>query len=230
MRILVVEDQPDLLRNLARTLREEGYAVDTAADGTDGLDKAMDNNYDALVLDVMMPKMDGWEVLKRLRGSKKTPVLMLTARDAVPDRIRGLDNGADDYLTKPFGIEELLARVRALLRRGRAEGSPPPRFVAGEVDLDLAAHRVRRDGRDVHLTRTEWSLLEAMAEHPGKLLTHRWLLEQVWGRGYQEDVEVLRVFISQLRRKIEPDPGLPTLIVTDPGVGYRWDAEAVPES
>jgi two-component system KDP operon response regulator KdpE len=149
--------------------------------------------------------------------------LMLTARDEVKDRVHGLDLGADDYLTKPFGIDELMARVRALLRRAYAPGAPAPvRYRADGLEIDLEAHRVLRNGNGVRLTKTEWGLLEALSQHPGKLLTHRWLLEQVWGPGYEDDVDVLRVFISQLRRKIEPDPGRPSIIGTDPGIGYRW--------
>ncbi len=138
-------------------------------------------------------------------------------REDEAGKVQALDLGADDYLTKPFGVDELLARVRALLRRTRPKEAGAPRFEVDGVVIDLASRRVSRDGRDVHLTKTEWALLEAMAEQPGKLLTHRWLLERVWGAGYQEDVEVLRVFVSQLRRKIEPSAERPTLILTDPG-------------
>jgi two-component system KDP operon response regulator KdpE len=154
------------------------------------------------------------------------PILILSVREDEAGKVQALDLGADDYLTKPFGVEELLARVRALLRRSRPRESPPPRFEVHGVVIDLSTHRVSREGADVHLTKTEWLLLEAMAEYPGKLLTHRWLLEQVWGSGYHEDVEVLRVFISQLRKKVEPDPTAPTVIVTDPGIGYRWAVAA----
>jgi two-component system KDP operon response regulator KdpE len=152
----------------------------------------------------------------------RAPILILSVREDEAGKVRALDLGADDYLTKPFGVDELLARVRALLRRARPKESRPPRFRADGVTIDLGARRVARDGEDVHLTKTEWGLLETMAEHPGKLLTHRWLLERVWGTGYEKDVEVLRVFVSQLRRKIEPDPSRPSLVLTEPGVGYRW--------
>jgi two-component system KDP operon response regulator KdpE len=143
--------------------------------------------------------------------------------------MKALDIGADDYLTKPFGVDELLARIRALLRRTDAPQDGPQTFEAGGVTVDLDAHRVMRDGRDVHLTKTEWNLLEALAAHPGKLLTHRWLLARVWGAGYEDDVEVLRVFVSQLRRKLEPDQREPAFVVTEPGVGYRWAAEPARE-
>jgi two-component system KDP operon response regulator KdpE len=155
------------------------------------------------------------------------PILILSVREDETGKVKALDLGADDYLTKPFGVEELLARVRALLRRRRPKGGEPSRYKVDGMVIDLATQRVSRDGRDVHLTKTEWSLLEAMAEHPGKLLTHRWLLERVWGAGYQEDVEVLRVFVSQLRRKVEPNHQHPTLILTDPGIGYRWAPQPV---
>jgi two-component system KDP operon response regulator KdpE len=226
-RILVVDDEEQILRALRRALVARGYEVVTAGDGGDAIAAAEASTPDLVVLDLNLPDIYGLEVCRRIRSWSPVPILILSVREDEVGKVQALDLGADDYLTKPFGIEELLARIRALLRRGRAEGTSPPRFRAGGVEIDLAAHRVRRNGRDVHLTRTEWSLLEAMAEHPGKLLTHRWLLEQVWGRGYQEDVEVLRVFVSQLRKKVEPDPRVPSLIVTDPGVGYRWDADAM---
>jgi two-component system KDP operon response regulator KdpE len=170
------------------------------------------------------------EVCRRLRTWTNVPILILSVREDESGKVEALDLGADDYLTKPFGVEELLARVRALLRRTQSEGGEPPRFEAEGVTIDLVAKRVVREGADVHLTKTEWALLHVLAEHPGKLLTHRWILERVWGSGYQEDVEVLRVFISQLRKKVEPNPSRPTLILTDPGVGYRWNAEPSAET
>lgn len=226
-RILVVDDEEQILRALRRALAARGYDVASAADGEDALAQVEESLPDLVVLDLNLPGIDGIEVARRLRSWTQVPILILSVRDDEAGKVRALDLGADDYLTKPFGIEELLARVRALLRRDRPPESEPPTFQVGGVLIDLAAHRISRDGRDVHLTKTEWALLEAMAEHPGKLLTHRWLLERVWGAGYQEDVEVLRVFISQLRRKVEPDATQPTLILTDPGVGYRWAGEKV---
>jgi len=164
------------------------------------------------------------EGCRRLRAWTRVPILILSVREDEAGKVEALDLGADDYLTKPFGADELLARVRALLRRTRPEDVDPPRFEVDGVTIDLSARRVVRDGVDVHLTKTEWALLQALAEHPGKLLTHRWLLERVWGAGYREDVEVLRVFVSQLRRKVEQNPSRPTLILTEPGIGYRWTA------
>jgi two-component system KDP operon response regulator KdpE len=226
-RILVVDDEVQILRALRRALAARGYEVTTASDGEDAIVEAERSMPDLVVLDLNLPGIDGLEVCRRLRSWTQVPILILSVREDEAGKVQALDLGADDYLTKPFGIPELLARVRALLRRTRPIESDPPRFEADGVSIDLGSHRVERDGRDVHLTKTEWGLLEALAEHPGKLLTHRWLLERVWGPGYQEDVEVLRVFVSQLRRKVEPDPGHPSLIRTDPGIGYRWSAQPV---
>lgn len=221
-RILVVDDEQQILRAVRRALVARGYDVVIAADGKEALLEAEASAPDLIVLDLNLPDMDGLEVCRRLRAWTRVPILILSVREDESGKVEALDLGADDYLTKPFGVEELLARVRALLRRTRPEAADPPRFVADGVTIDLVARRVARDGADVHLTKTEWALLEALAEHPGKLLTHRWLLERVWGSGYQEDVEVLRVFVSQLRKKVEPNPSRPSLILTDPGVGYRW--------
>ncbi|HET8526701.1 MAG TPA: response regulator transcription factor [Actinomycetota bacterium] len=224
-RILVVDDEQQILRAVRRALAARGYDVVTAADGEDALVEAEASSPDLVVLDLNLPDMDGLDVCRRLRAWTRVPILILSVREDESGKVEALDLGADDYLTKPFGVEELLARVRALLRRTQPGGSEPPRFEVDGVTIDLMARRVVRDEADVHLTKTEWALLQALAEHPGKLLTHRWLLERVWGPGYQEDVEVLRVFVSQLRKKVEPNPTRPTLILTDPGVGYRWTAE-----
>ena len=221
-RILLVDDEVQILRALRRALAARGYVVVTAPDGEDAIAEVEAAMPDLVVLDLNLPGIDGMEVCCWLRTWTQVPILILSVREDEAGKVQALDLGADDYLTKPFGVEELLARVRALLRRSRPRESTPPRFEVEGVLIDLASHRVSRDGSDVHLTKTEWRLLEAMVEHPGKLLTHRWLLERVWGAGYQEDVEVLRVFVSQLRKKVEPDASRPSLIVTDPGVGYRW--------
>jgi two-component system KDP operon response regulator KdpE len=225
-RILVVDDEEQILRALRRALTARGYDVVTSADGEDAIGEIERAVPDLVVLDLNLPGIDGMEVCRRVRTWSRVPILILSVREDEGGKVEALDLGADDYLTKPFGVEELLARVRALLRRTQPEGSAPPRYELDDVTIDFGAHRVAREGRDVHLTKTEWALLEALAGHPGKLLTHRWLLERVWGAGYQEDVEVLRVFISQLRKKVEPDPRHPVVIVTDPGIGYRWAAVA----
>jgi two-component system KDP operon response regulator KdpE len=157
-----------------------------------------------------------------MRGWSQIPILVLSVREDESDKVAALELGADDYLTKPFGTDELMARVRALLRRA-ATGTPGPRrFHLEDLEIDLDAHSVARSGESIRLTKTEWALLQALSEHPGKLLTHGWLLERVWGLGYADDIDVLRVFISQLRRKIEADPARPKIIATDPGIGYRW--------
>lgn len=220
-RVLVVDDEPPIRHAVRRALQARGYEVTLAADGGQALAEAEDATPDLVVLDLNMPGMDGFEVCRRLREWTVVPILVLSVREDESDKVTALDLGADDYLTKPFGTDELLARVRALLRRAE----PPevmPRFRAGDVEIDLASRSVHRGRAAVRLTRTEWELLAAFAEHPGKLLTHGWLLREVWGQGYDEDIEVLRVFVSQLRKKIEPDPRRPSFIVTEPGVGYRW--------
>ena len=222
-RILVVDDEVQIRRALDRALSARGYVVAAVGDGEAALAEAEIFNPGLVVVDLNLPGMDGMAVCRELRKRSSVPILVLSVRADESDKVEALDLGADDYLTKPFGIDELLARVRALLRRGGAGGqAPAARFVQDGVEIDLEAHTVRRDGSDVRLTRTEWALLEELARHPGRLLTHRWILEQVWGPPYGGDVDVLRVFVSQLRRKIEPDPERPSIVVTDPGVGYRW--------
>jgi len=222
-RVLVVDDEMEIRRALSRALAARDYVVETAADGEEAVAQAEAFRPDLVVLDLNLPKLDGLEVCRRIRSWSPVPILVLSVREDESDKVAALDLGADDYLTKPFGIDELLARVRALLRRAEGPAAPGPvLFRLGDVELDLGQRRVMRGGEDVRLTRTEWALLETFARHPGKLLTHRWLLEQVWGEGYGDDVDVLRVFVSQLRRKIEPDPRRPRAIVTEPGIGYRW--------
>jgi two-component system KDP operon response regulator KdpE len=204
-------------------LSARDYLVETAADGEEALAAARRFDPDLVVLDLNMPVLDGLAVCRQLRTWSQVPILVLSVREDEADKVAALDLGADDYLTKPFGTDELMARVRALLRRAGAPGAPAAvRFRAGDLEIDLGTHRVVRSGEAVRLTKTEWSLLEELARHPGKLLTHSWLLERVWGPGYAGDVDVLRVFVSQLRRKLETDPSRPRIIATDPGIGYRW--------
>jgi two-component system, OmpR family, response regulator len=225
VRVLVVEDEVRMAALLKRGLEEERFAVDVAATAEDGVWLATENPYDAILLDVMLPDGDGFGVCRRIReGGQWAPVLMLTARDAVPDRVRGLDAGADDYLTKPFAMEELLARMRAVLRRKGSAESQPSVIRTGDLEIDLGRRLVTRAGSAVHLTPTEFALLEQLVTNPGKLLTHRHLLTRVWGDGYGEESHYLRVYVAGLRKKLEPDPGSPSLIVTEPGVGYRWNA------
>jgi two-component system KDP operon response regulator KdpE len=222
-RVLVVDDEQELRRAVGRALVARGYQVEMATDGQEALPIAQAFQPDLVVLDLNLPALDGLAVCRLLREQSAVPILVLSVRDDDTDKVAALDLGADDYLTKPFSVEELMARVRALLRRASAQGAPRPRrFGTEQLDIDLEAHRVVRAGTPVRLTKTEWGLLQALCEHPGKLLTRRWLLERVWGPGYAGDIDVLRVFISQLRKKIEADPSRPQIITTDPGIGYRW--------
>ena len=213
MRILIVEDEPDLLRGLARALREEGYAVDTAEDGEDGLYKAENFAYDAIVLDVMLPFMDGFTVLRKLRRTKQTPVLMLTARVQSADRVQGIDTGADDYLAKPYDLDELLARLRALIRR--AAGHAHAAHEIGEVRIDIAARRVERAGEEVTLTAREYAVVEFLALHRGQVVTRTALYEHLFDEHDDSLSNLLDVHVSNVRKKLGHD-----FIVTRRGHGY----------
>ncbi|HEY6229462.1 MAG TPA: response regulator transcription factor [Verrucomicrobiae bacterium] len=213
MRVLVVEDEPRLLRNLAKALREEGYAVDTADAGDDGLFKAETYNYDAVVLDIMLPRLDGWEVLARLRKQKQTPVLMLTARDTTKDRVKGLDTGADDYLVKPFDLSELLARLRALIRR--SAGNAHPEIAIDDIRLDTRAKTVTKSGQAITLTAREYSILEYLAQHRGELVTRTELYEHLFDETDDTLSNLLDVHVFSIRKKLGHD-----LIVTRRGQGY----------
>jgi len=213
MRVLVVEDEPDLLQILLDALREEGYAADGAADGEDGLFKASNTGYDAILLDHMLPKLSGPELLQQLRRTRATPVLMLTARDAVRDRVKALDNGADDYLVKPFDLDELLARLRALIRRSKQRSHP--RLEIRGVTIDTAAREVFRDGHAVVLTAREYSLLEYLALHAGEVVTRTVLYEHLFDENDATLSNLLDVHVSNIRRKLGPD-----LISTRRGHGY----------
>ena len=222
-RVLVVDDEQHIRRAVGRALAARGYQVKTATDGQEALSTAAATQTDLVVLDLNLPGLDGLAVCRQLRDQSAVPILVLSVRDDDTDKVAALDLGADDYLTKPFSVQELMARVRALLRRASAQGAPRPRrFHTGQLDVDLETHLVVRAGTPVRLTKTEWALLEALCQHSGKLLTRRWLLERVWGPGHADDMDILRVFISQLRKKLEADPGRPQIITTDPGIGYRW--------
>ena len=213
MRVLAVEDEPDLLGSLTKALREDGYAVDGAADGEEGLYKAESYDYDAIVLDIMLPHLDGWELLRRLRKTKKTPVLLLTARDAVRDRVRGLDTGADDYLVKPFELAELLARLRALIRRSASQSQA--RLEIGDVAIDTAAHTVTRRGQAVALTAREYALVEFLALHHGKVVTRTMLYEHLFDENDDTLSNLLDVHVSNIRKKLGHD-----FITTRRGHGY----------
>jgi two-component system, OmpR family, response regulator len=213
MRLLVVEDEPDLLSGLLRALRKEGYAVDSAADGEEGLFKAQSVDYDAIVLDVMLPKIDGWEILARLRATKATPVLMLTARDATKDRVRGLDGGADDYLVKPFDVTELAARLRALVRRGK--GRAKAALELGDLRIDTVARTVAKAGEAITLTAREYVVLEYLATRRGEVVTRTNLYEHLFDEADDTLSNVIDVHVSNLRKKLGSD-----LITTRRGHGY----------
>ena len=216
MRLLVVEDEPHLLSSLAEALREDGYAVDEASDGEDGLAKAMMWDYNAIVLDVMMPVMDGFEVLKRLRLHKTTPVLMLTARHSTKERVRGLDTGADDYLPKPCELPELLARIRALIRR--STGQAKAVVTIGDVAVDTVGHTVTKGGEPVPLTAREIALIEYLALHRGRVVTRERLYEQLFDENESSLSNLLDVYVSNVRKKLGHD-----LIVTRRGLGYSME-------
>jgi two-component system KDP operon response regulator KdpE len=228
-RVLIVDDEPQIRRALRTSLRAHGYEVATAATGEEGLALAVDAAPDLMLLDLGLPDLDGTEVIRRLRAFSEVPVIVLSVRDQQADKVAALDAGADDYVTKPFGMEELLARLRAALRRAQPEEPAPPLQRFGELEVDLAKRLVRLRGQPVHLTRTEYALLEALVTNPGKLLTHQWLLRRVWGHGYGEESHYLRVYVRALRKKLGDDAASPALILTEPGVGYRWIAERSPE-
>lgn len=217
MRVLVVEDEPELLRPLAQALREDGYAVDEASDGEEGLFKAQSWDYDAVVLDLMLPGKDGWEVLAALRCERKTPVLILTARDAVADRVRGLDAGADDYLVKPFELAELLARLRALIRR--AAGQAESLITLGAVVIDTRTKTVRHHDQPVPLTAREYALLEMLALHRGRLVTRTQIYEHLFDENDDSLSNLVEVHVSNIRKKLGKD-----LIATRRGQGYIIDA------
>jgi len=221
-RILVVDDEPQLLRALGINLRARKYDVRTASTGAEALASAAAEPPDLVVLDLGLPDMDGTEVVAGLRGWTTVPILVLSGRSDSSDKVEALDAGADDYVTKPFGMEELLARLRAMSRRG---GVPTelPVVAVGETTVDLAARRVTRDGTDVRLTPTEWHLLEVLVRSPGKLLSQRQLLSEVWGPGYETAQGNLRLYMAQLRKKLEPDPAHPRHLLNEPGMGYRFE-------
>jgi two-component system, OmpR family, response regulator len=231
MRALVVEDESKMAALLRRGLQEEGYAVDVAATGEDGSWLGSENDYDVILLDVMLPDTDGFEVCRRLRAADRwAPILMLTARDGVQDRVAGLDAGADDYLTKPFSFDELFARVRALLRRGPSER--PPVLVNGDLRLDPAARRVSRGDTEIDLTQKEFALLELFMRHPGEVLSRTRILEHVWDFAYEGDSNVVDVYVRYLREKVDRPFGHRSL-ETVRGAGYRLqdgsDATADPD-
>jgi two-component system, OmpR family, KDP operon response regulator KdpE len=230
-RVLVVDDEPQIVRALRINLRARHYDVDTALTGASALQQAAQHPPDLVILDLGLPDMDGVDVISGLRGWTDAPIIVLSGRADSADKVEALDIGADDYVTKPFGMDELLARMRAAARRSTAEASEPT-VKLGDLLVDLAAKRVIRtsdgagDQPDVRLTPTEWHLLEVLLRHPGKLMSQRQLLQDVWGPGYADASGNLRLYMAQLRRKLEPDPARPRWLLTEPGMGYRFQPGA----
>lgn len=219
--ILVVDDDPHLLKALRITLQAHGYSVTTAADGRSALLAASQHPLALVILDLGLPDIDGTAVLRELRSGNQVPILVLSARHGSEDKVEALDAGADDYITKPFGLDELLARIRALLRRS-VDPEQAPVVTTKAFTVDLGKHRVIRDGRDVRLTPTEWHILEMLVRNPEKLITQQQLLSEVWGPAYAKETNYLRVYMAQLRRKLEPDTANPRHLLTEAGIGYRF--------
>jgi two-component system, OmpR family, KDP operon response regulator KdpE len=224
VRVLVVDDDAQILRALRTSLNARGYEVHIAPNGETALEILSRDNVDLVILDLGLPGIDGHEVIRRVRGWSDVPIIVLSVRDSQEQKVTALDSGADDHVSKPFEMEELLARMRAVRRRSSSE---PPRAVLrfGQLEVDLEREAVKLESELVHLTPTEYRMLEAMATHPGKLLTHTWLLQKVWGPSYAQESHYLRVYIRQLRRKLRDDPARPRFILTESGLGYRWKPE-----
>lgn len=224
--VLVIDDEPQILRAVRTILTAKQFRVTTAARGEEGLTLAAAEAPDLIILDLSLPDMDGIEVCTRLREWTQVPIVVLSVRDTEKDKVAALDRGADDYLTKPFSIEELLARIRVALRHSaQSKGSGHSIVRSGPLEIDLAEYRVTRNGVEVRLTATEFKLLAHLAAHAGRVLTHHAILSAVWGPEYAEHVEYLRVYMRQLRKKLEADPDHPEILTTEPGIGYRFMAD-----
>jgi two-component system KDP operon response regulator KdpE len=223
--VLVIDDEPQIVRALRINLRVRQYDVHAAGTAAEALEIAARHPPDLVILDLGLPDMDGVEVIHGLRGWTQAPIIVLSGRTDSTDKVDALDAGADDYVTKPFGMDELLARMRAVSRRMTADGDVPS-ISLGDVVVDLAARRVTRGGEDIRLTPTEWHLLEVLLRNPGKLLTRQQLLSAVWGPGYADATGNLRLYMAQLRRKLEPDPARPRWLLTEPGMGYRFQPDS----
>jgi len=224
-RILVVDDEPQILRALGTNLRARGYDVDLAATGETALDLSARKHPDLVILDLGLPGIDGVEVIRGLRGWTRVPIVVLSVREREADKVAALDAGADDYVTKPFGMDELLARLRAALRRA-APAEEEAVVETPDFTVDLSDKRVIRAGAEVRLTPTEWQIVEVLVRNPGKLVSQRQLLQEVWGPQYERETNYLRVYLAQIRRKLEPDPARPQYFVTEPRVGYRFISPA----
>ncbi|MFD0403665.1 response regulator [Kitasatospora sp. NPDC059811] len=224
-RVLVVDDEPQIVRALVINLKARKYEVDAAHDGASALELAAARHPDVVVLDLGLPDMDGVEVIRGLRGWTRVPIIVLSARHASDEKVEALDAGADDYVTKPFGMDELLARMRAAVRRAEpVAGEDDSLVVTESFTVDLAAKKVNRDGADVRLTPTEWHLLEVLVRNAGRLVSQTQLLQEVWGPAYRTETNYLRVYLAQLRRKLERDPSHPRHFITEPGMGYRFES------
>ncbi len=221
-RVIVVEDEPQIRRFVCEALRREGCAPVQAGTARQGLDEAAMGKTDLVILDLGLPDMDGIEFIRELRAWSRTPILILSARTGEKDKIAALDAGADDYLAKPFGIGELLARTRALLRRTREDGQATPYHEFGTVKVDLSRHLATRDGAEIHLTQMEYRLLTALLAGSGKVMTQRQLMQEVWGQGYAGQTHYLRIYVARLRQKLEADPAQPQHFLTETGIGYRF--------
>jgi len=221
--VLLIEDEPQMRRFLALTLRAHHYHVIEAATAREGLAQAAGRNPDLILLDLGLPDAEGLDVARAVRRNSRTPIIVLSARGQEQDKVGALDLGADDYLTKPFGVPELLARMRVALRHAAVPADAPPEasFEVGDLRVDLVRRQVLRHGSEIHLTPTEYRLLAALVRHAGRVVTHRQLLHEVWGANFVEQTHYLRVYMAQLRHKLEPDPTRPRLLATEPGVGYR---------
>jgi two-component system, OmpR family, KDP operon response regulator KdpE len=223
-KVLVVDDEPQIVRALVTNLKVRGYEVEQATTGEDAISLAATTRPDLVIVDLGLPGISGVEVIEAIRGWSEMPIIVLSVRDSERDKVAALDAGADDYVTKPFGIEELLARVRAAARRS-APTVEEPSVVAADFIVDLAARQVRNAAGDVKLTPTEWHVLETLARHHDKLVTQRELLQQVWGPGYATETNYLRVYMAQIRRKLETTPAAPRHFITEPGMGYRFEPD-----
>jgi two-component system, OmpR family, KDP operon response regulator KdpE len=219
--ILIVDDEPPIRRFLRTSLAAQDYAVIEAANGAEALRAMASEEPDLVILDLGLPDMNGSEVIRAIRGTSPVPIIVLSVRNDERGKVEALDLGADDYVTKPFGMEELVARIRTALRHRLQEKGEPPVFVAGDLSVDLVRRIVKRGGSEVKLSPKEYDLLRLLVENAGKVLTHRYLLAQIWGPAHTEDAQYLRVFIRNLRHKLEADPARPALLLTEPGVGYR---------
>lgn len=221
-RVLIVDDDAQMLRAIRTALTARGYDVLTAATGENALSLAAEEDLDLLLLDLRLPGIEGHEVIRRLRSWSEVPVIVISVQESQEEKVSALDAGADDYVTKPFGMKELLARMRAVRRRATNDEGPEPVLRFEGLEVDLLKKLVRLEGVSIHLTPTEYRLLESMATHPGKLLTHQWLLREVWGPGYERESHYLRLYVKQLRKKLRDLPSSPRWITTEPGLGYRW--------